>query len=280
VVKLVLAARAANAAAQRTRDKVRQRIGWSGRFIDVSPGCRAPIQRRARRDQDELTKTRVASDVSRIRTALGSRPSGLTGTKTTGHIGLMPRPSLREQLLYAGLEILQRKGFNGTSVQDITDAAGAPKGSFYNHFVSKEALAAEAVRRYRENRRARLGILQDARLKPLRRLRKYFESLNQAAVEGRFSKGCLLGNFGAELSGQSALVRAQVREGFTAWCDAIALAIAEAQKDGAVSRTLRPRALAQFVVHAWEGAMVRAKVDNDRAPLDLFVKITFAKILT
>jgi TetR/AcrR family transcriptional repressor of nem operon len=191
----------------------------------------------------------------------------------------MPRPSLREQLLSAGLDTLQRKGFNGTSVQDITDAAGAPKGSFYNHFLSKETLAAEAVRRYRETRSIRLGILRDARLAPLRRLRKHFESLNQDVVEGGFSKGCLLGNFGAELSCQSELVRGQVREGFARWCDAIARTIAEAQKDGAVSRSLRPRALAEFVVHAWEGAMVRAKVEQDSAPLDLFIKVTFAKIL-
>ena len=92
-------------------------------------------------------------------------------SKTTGHIPVMPRASLREQLLSAGVETLHRKGFNATSVQDITDAAGAPKGSFYNHFASKEALAAEAVRRYREKGRERLTILQDPRLKPLRRLR-------------------------------------------------------------------------------------------------------------
>jgi len=199
--------------------------------------------------------------------------------KTTGHIPVMPRASLREQLLSAGVETLHRKGFNATSVQDITDAAGAPKGSFYNHFASKEALAAEAVRRYREKGRERLTILQDPRLKPLRRLRKYFEGLNDAAVKGRFSAGCLLGNFGTELSAQSPLVREQVAEGFARWCDAIALVISQAQKEGAISRTLSPKELAEFVVHAWEGAMVRAKVEKDRAPLDQFLRVTFAKIL-
>jgi TetR/AcrR family transcriptional repressor of nem operon len=59
----------------------------------------------------------------------------------------MPRPGFREQLLSAGLATFHERGFNATSVQDITDAAGAPKGSFYNHLESKEALAAEAVRR-------------------------------------------------------------------------------------------------------------------------------------
>ena len=191
----------------------------------------------------------------------------------------MPRSSVREELLSAGLETLHRRGFNATSVQDITDAAGAPKGSFYNHFESKEALAAEAVRRYREKGRVRLSILQDAKLPPLRRLRKYFESLNQAVIESGFSAGCLLGNFGAELSTQSSLVRGQVREAFAGWCAAIAVVIAEAQKDGAISATFSPKALAEFVVHAWEGAMVRAKVEKGRAPLDLFLKVTFSKIL-
>jgi TetR/AcrR family transcriptional repressor of nem operon len=191
----------------------------------------------------------------------------------------MPRPSLREQLLSAGLETFHRRGFNATSVQDITDAAGAPKGSFYNHFESKEALAAEAVRMYREKGRARLEILRDAKLAPLRRLRKYFESLTDAAAKAGFSPGCLLGNFGTELSSQSQLVRESVGEAFAAWCDAIAPVIGEAQKAGAVSGTLSPQALAQFVIHAWEGAILRAKVEKSSAPVDLFLKVTFSKIL-
>jgi TetR/AcrR family transcriptional regulator, transcriptional repressor for nem operon len=55
----------------------------------------------------------------------------------------MPRPNG----LSVGLQTPHRRGFNATSVQDITDAAGAPKGSFYNHFESKDALAAEVVGR-------------------------------------------------------------------------------------------------------------------------------------
>jgi TetR/AcrR family transcriptional regulator, transcriptional repressor for nem operon len=211
---------------------------------------------------------------------LPMRLDHVDGHKTTGHIPVMPRPSLREQLLSAGVETLHRRGFNATSVQDITDAAGAPKGSFYNHFESKEALAVEAVRAYRERGRKRLAILQERKLPPLRRLRKYFESMNAAVVEAGFSAGCLLGNFGAELSGQSPLVREQVAEAFDRWSEAIAAVIAEAQKDRSVSRALPPKALAEFVIHAWEGAMVRAKVEKDKAPLEQFLKVIFAKVLT
>jgi len=91
--------------------------------------------------------------------------------------------------------------------------------------------------------------------------------------------GCLLGNFGTELSSQSPLVRERVAEAFARWCDKIARVIGEAQRASAVSRSVSPKALAEFVVHAWEGAMLRAKVEKDRAPLDLFLRLTFSKIL-
>ena len=63
----------------------------------------------------------------------------------------MARPSsqdVRERLLEAGVQTFSKSGFNGCSVQDITDAAGVPKGSFYNHFESKEALGAAALEHY------------------------------------------------------------------------------------------------------------------------------------
>ena len=64
----------------------------------------------------------------------------------------MARPDVRERLLDAGVEIFHRCGFNGCGVQEITEAAGVPKGSFYNHFVSKEALGAAVLDRYWQQR--------------------------------------------------------------------------------------------------------------------------------
>ena len=60
----------------------------------------------------------------------------------------MPKPSLREDLLDAGLSVMFRSGYNGSSVRDIAAAAGAPQGSFTNHFRSKEAFAGEVLERY------------------------------------------------------------------------------------------------------------------------------------
>ena len=60
----------------------------------------------------------------------------------------MPKPSLRDTILDAGLKAMFRTGYHGTSVRDVTAAAGAPQGSFTNHFRSKEAFASEVLDRY------------------------------------------------------------------------------------------------------------------------------------
>lgn len=105
---------------------------------------------------------------------------GLDKSEMTGHIVLV-RSNVREQLLDTGLRVLHERGFNATSVQDITEAASVPKGSFYNHFESKEDLGAEVVSRYLESSKKTQAVLRDPKLSPYARLRKYFEGLVQVA---------------------------------------------------------------------------------------------------
>ena len=106
----------------------------------------------------------------------------------------MPRPSAREQIVQAGLKCLVEKSFNGVGVQDITATAGVPKGSFYNHFESKEALGAEIVERYGADTRRR-ELLSNKSIPPLERLRRHYERLNTIFVDAKFERGCILGNF-------------------------------------------------------------------------------------
>ena len=64
----------------------------------------------------------------------------------------MPRTAdptdIPRRLTDAGYLLFNRHGYNATGIQQITDQAGVPKGSFYNHFGSKEAFAAQILRHY------------------------------------------------------------------------------------------------------------------------------------
>lgn len=45
---------------------------------------------------------------------------------------------IRERLFRAALDLFARKGFNKTTVEDITEAADVGKGTFFNYFPSKD----------------------------------------------------------------------------------------------------------------------------------------------
>ena len=53
------------------------------------------------------------------------------------------RVRTRAALLRAGASLFATRSVDGVSIDDIVAAADVAKGSFYNHFPDKEALAAE-----------------------------------------------------------------------------------------------------------------------------------------
>jgi TetR/AcrR family fatty acid metabolism transcriptional regulator len=52
----------------------------------------------------------------------------------------------RKKLLEAGKKIICKKGLDGTSVEEITEAAGVAKGTFYTYFRRKEDIVFELSR--------------------------------------------------------------------------------------------------------------------------------------
>ena len=190
----------------------------------------------------------------------------------------MLKPNTHDRIFDAALKLLAEKGFNGCSVQDITSAAGVPKGSFYNHFESKEALGAAIVEFYGARGTMR-EVLADRSLAPLERLKRYFGGLNELMVGRDFERGCLIGNFSAELPDQSPLIRRQLAQVYGRWSAIIEANIAEGQADLSIGRDVDARSLAGFLLNAWEGATLRAKVERSRAPFDAFMEVTFRKIL-
>jgi len=187
---------------------------------------------------------------------------------------------VRERLLDAGIQTFSRSGFNGCSVQDIAETAGVPKGSFYNHFESKEALGAAALERYWSDGACDLlQILTRPTGSPGQRLREYFERATADMAKIDFTCGCLIGNMAAELSDHSPIISAQLSAIFAGWTHRVAECILEAQAAGEVSPDADPELLATFILNAWEGAMLRARIEKTDRPLRQFIETLFTQLL-
>ncbi len=65
----------------------------------------------------------------------------LRSRESTGRSG--NRTPVKERLLHVATRLFARHGFEGTSVQDIVDAAGVTKGAMYHYYGSKDDLLFE-----------------------------------------------------------------------------------------------------------------------------------------
>ena len=185
----------------------------------------------------------------------------------------MAKPNTRDKIVEAGLEVIHTQGFNGCSVQDITEAAGVPKGSFYNYFKSKEDLAVEVLNAYRAG--ADLNLLLDQTKPPLDRLRIYFTLCADWFKSAGFKRGCLLGNLSSELSDSSEPIRFALAERFSNWSQAIAELLREGQSTGDVNGALDPNQTARFLINSWEGALIQMRVTKSAQPIEDFLDLAF-----
>ena len=172
------------------------------------------------------------------------------------------------------------RGYVGASVRDIVEAAGVPQGSFTNHFASKEAFSLEILDRYFSDSRLMISeTLRNDDLPPLKRLRSFIDA-NIAAIRSHDVKnGCLIGNFAAEASDHSEIIRKRVSEIYSEVREAMAHCLKAAVKAGELSKNLKVNDVADFIVTGLQGAWLVSKVERDLAFAESFKKTLFSTVL-
>jgi AcrR family transcriptional regulator len=84
--------------------------------------------------------------------------------------GASRREKTRESIIAAAAKLMSERSIDGVSIDDITQAARVAKGTFYNHFADKEALAREIGRGVREQSEAAIAALNEGIEDPVMRV--------------------------------------------------------------------------------------------------------------
>ncbi|MFI5018269.1 MAG: TetR family transcriptional regulator C-terminal domain-containing protein [Dongiales bacterium] len=192
----------------------------------------------------------------------------------------MPKPSHREKILTEGLRVVHERGFAGASVRDIVQAAGVPQGSFTNHFASKEAFGLEVLDLYfaRGCELMRETLRNDA-LPPLQRLGAYIDATKDRLNKNGMRSGCLYGNFTAEASDHSEILRQRLVEIFAEVQASVAYCLRAAKEAGELSPSLDCEEIAAFIVSSLQGANLLAKAARSPVPVERFKQILFSAVL-
>ncbi|MFJ8726428.1 TetR/AcrR family transcriptional regulator [Streptomyces sp. NPDC093269] len=172
-----------------------------------------------------------------------------------------------EAAVEAAMEAFRRKGYEGTSVQDLVDATGVGRGSLYAAFGNKEGLYLAAMDRYREQ--YALPLIELLRTgAPVRQLiREVLVGTVDAIVQDGSRKACLIVGAAMERIAHDPKVAAHVRATTTSLEDALYEVIAVARSTGELPTDRSPRDLARYLIVTLHGLRVLGAINPDRASL-------------
>jgi len=185
--------------------------------------------------------------------------------------------STEEKLLKAALNLFHEFGYNGTSVQDIASAARVPKGSFYNYFKSKEALAIAASDVFYPRALEFLELENSS--SPLRRLRKYLRRTLTEMQRYGYVRGCLVGNFASEITNATPALKKRVAELLDEATRRIAVVVSQAQEAGEIDSGIPTMDLSRFILNSFYGAIFRSKTDRTERPMKLLERFALEPFL-
>jgi TetR/AcrR family transcriptional repressor of nem operon len=192
----------------------------------------------------------------------------------------MAHKDLRTVILEKGARIIHKKGFNHTGIQEILDAAGVPKGSFYHYFKSKEDFGLSLLDYYATYFISRTeSQMTDKDVSPIKLLKDFFEGFRILFESNGCELGCPIGNLSQEMGDLSPAFRKRLEEIFLMMRSRVEGVLNEALLSGDLPGPLKAREMADFIINSWEGALVRMKVQKNTEALRLFDKMIFDGIL-
>ncbi len=192
----------------------------------------------------------------------------------------MSKENTKDKILAHSAQIMRRKGFNNTVIQEILQSAGVPKGSFYFYFKSKDDLGLALIDYYAQNLPAlSASSLTSPESPPLQRLKAFFEGRRLLCNQEEGRSGCPIGNLTQEMGILSDEFQAKLREVFRRIKGAISECLEQARTRDEVELPMDPDETADFILNSWEGALLRMKAEGNTEPLLLFEKMVFDRLL-
>lgn len=159
--------------------------------------------------------------------------------------------------------LLQHRGYHGTSLSDILEASGAPRGSLYFHFPGgKNQLAIEATKTAVEETTAYLRqALADAAT-PARGVRAFMDAAAELMRRSDYSFGCPVAPVVLDAPAELRELDELCRRTFERWIEMLRMSFADA---GIAPR--RAASLALLTVAAIEGALLISRAWRDCTPI-------------
>jgi TetR/AcrR family transcriptional repressor of nem operon len=176
------------------------------------------------------------------------------------------RHESKTRFLIAAVHVIRAKGYSATRVEDVCEAAGLTKGSFFHHFDSKETLALEAANYWTETSGA---LYASAPFRnhadPLDRLLAYVDFRKAQMTDDPPDFTCLAGTMVQEIYDTHPALREACNRSISEHAATLVPDIKEAMRQRGMRGDWTAESLALYTQATIQGAIILAKARHTRA---------------
>jgi TetR/AcrR family transcriptional repressor of nem operon len=176
------------------------------------------------------------------------------------------RHESKTKLLQAALRVIRAKGYSATRIEDVCEAAGLSKGSFFHHFDTKQALALAAADYWIEGTGALFASAPfHAPADPVDRLLAYVD-FRKSLLEGELSEfTCLIGTMVQETYDTHPAIREACNRSISGHAATLIPDIEEAIRQRGIEPDWTAESLALYTQATIQGAFILAKAKHGAA---------------
>lgn len=179
---------------------------------------------------------------------------------------LESRHESKTLFLKAALNVIRAKGYSATRIEDICEAAGLTKGSFFHHFDSKEELALEAADYWTEATGALFASAPyHAPADPFDRLLAYVDFRKAQLTGDLVDFTCLAGTMVQEVYDTHPALCEACNRSISEHAATLVPDIEEAMRQRGMRAGWTAESLAFYTQATIQGALILAKARHSRA---------------
>jgi AcrR family transcriptional regulator len=187
-----------------------------------------------------------------------------------------PREFCVDHALTEALRVFWQKGYEATSLTDLTQAMGITRPSLYAAFGNKESLFRKALDLYEREKLAYIG---QALEQPT--ARKVAEFMMCGAVENATGgdggpHGCLRVTTSVVCGDGAESIRCEIMERTKSGKDNIVARFERAKAEGDLPAHINPEGLTRVLIAFLQGISIQANMDATREDLDRLVETALA----
>lgn len=168
--------------------------------------------------------------------------------------------------------LFNKKGFDGTTLSDLTEATGLTKGALYGNFTDKDEIAVEAFRHSVRKVKAMMRNHLDGANTYKKQLTRLLEFYAMYVMEPPVVGGCPLLNSAIEVDDHRASMRKIVAAELVQTVEFIAGLLRKGVQAKEFRADIKPKQLAYTFFCSVEGALMFSRAEKSREAMDVIVK--------